>query len=205
MPDGGSDAPAETSTDAGNDAATDAGNDAATDASNEVSTDAALDAGADAALAACTDAFTLDGPNITAQIQNDGIKPSASDFSGGTIESGTYLLTAALHHGSQYGGFTQQTLIFDMAAKKLTIGSRYAGTPGDAGWVYQELDIVFPDAVTLAATSTCCSDPGIPSYCAQIGQFPFLAWWYTFSGTGTGATISWSSQGSEDVETFTKQ
>jgi hypothetical protein len=158
------------------------------------------DAGAsDSGVAMCTSSFAVSGANVTPQLINDSVKPGSADFSGGTLESGTYVLTGVVHHGSQYGGATQETLVIDVIAKTMVIGD---GNPLPG---YRAYNISFPASNIVGGSLSCCSFPAYPAYCTSVAQVPEYGWYYTFTGTGTGAQLSSSGMGSSDVQTYTKQ
>jgi hypothetical protein len=131
---------------------------------------------------------------------DDGQKPDPASFTGGTIESGTYKLTGVVHHGSHYGGATEETLVVDATAHTLLI---LDGSGADASAAFATIgyDISTVGGNTLEGQMNCCTSPYVPQYCLVTVR----GYYYTFAGTGTGATITWSSVGSEDVQTYTKQ
>lgn len=133
------------------------------------------------------DTFTIDP--TTAAVTNDdtGTLPASSTFTGGTIESGTYVLTSVHHYGSQYGGSPQETLVFDTTAQTLAMGTYVGPSPLHWGW-----DTSYPAPNTLEGMPAC---PGSP----------LAGWYYTFAGSGPGATITWNSVGSKDVKVYTKK
>jgi hypothetical protein len=176
----------ETGTDATPDAVAEAG-------SSDAQADASVDAGDAGAL--CT-AIPISSSIVTAVDVTDGATvPPSSYFTGGVIESGTYYMTAATHYGSQYGGPAQQIIVIDAVAMTMEMANAY---PGDGGSFiyYYALPYTYPDSRTISGNAACNTGPF---------SITTVAEYYTFSGTGAGATITWNRVGSSDVEVYTKQ
>jgi hypothetical protein len=151
------------------------------DASTDETVDVAPDTGASQLCAATG----LNAPVVTVTNITDGTPvPAGSTYTGGTIVSGTYYLTAVTHYGGQYGGPQKAVRRFDATAQTLrTIESPYLqGTV-----LYNAYGLSNADDHTLSAALVCSST-----------QAASTSWYYTVSGT----TITMSQVGSADVAVY---
>lgn len=180
----------------------DARPDATATADAPIPDSASPDSSADA-LADVVDASEIDGATLCAPftssapivdpVFSDGSAPSPSTLTGGGIESGTYFLTSQ----TQWGGAavsTADALIVDANARTIRDALLQMTGP-TATWQYWGLAYTLPTSNTVDATGVCGTSAITESY-------------YTFSGTGTGATWTMlgTLAGGVTVEwVFTKQ
>jgi hypothetical protein len=144
------------------------------------------DAAVEVALVGSCPAIALYQPAAAVTNIASGKAIDVAAFTGGTLESGTYLLTSVSHFGGTYAGATQEILSVDAAAK--TIGDSYILGSADC----QVFSYTVATATTLVVTPTSGGAQPLTDY-------------YSFVGTGSGATLSVNAAGSSDVKVFTKQ
>jgi hypothetical protein len=122
--------------------------------------------------------FVTSIPQVTVDYV-DAAAPPSSAFTGGAIESGTYALAALTAYDGAFGNAstTGERLILDTSAG--TIRNAYSdlgGTPVFAGYGFQPGP---PGSNWFTIFALC------PTSVGSARQY------YTFSGTGTGATLTW--------------
>jgi hypothetical protein len=182
---------------AGNDAAADATDGKADAPDTGAAADTAggtPDAGDDGLVADATPAaglctaLSIDAPTATVLNVNTGKSIDAAGFSGGTIGSGTYWLTAVTHFGGTYAGPTQEIWVVDATAK--TLEDAYVATRGPA---YAGFSFSIGSSGSVLAVAPSCGG-------AAASHFNYIAF-----GSGPGATLSVNPEGSSDVKIFTRQ
>jgi hypothetical protein len=178
-------------TDAGiEDAATahDSAQDSADSAVAEADAVSPFDAsGLDAAV--LCDPFPFNAPQIPITYV-DAAAPSPSTFIGGTIESGTYWLTSITSYQGAFGNSwsTAEVLIVD--AFKGTMRNAYADNAPPA--TYRGFGYLRGPAQNALSLFLLCP-----------GNNASATFYYSFSGTGPGAQLTWSY--GDDVSILTKQ
>jgi hypothetical protein len=198
--------------DAGDD--TSSGTDSGQEASAAEGVDAPIDAATDAdaatssgGLPMCATAFTIDGTDVPVTMVA-GVGPAATAYKGGTIEAGIYFLTTDAQFTPVKpltDSATQQTLIVDVAAQTMTFGDG-DGTPGGTGVAYLGFFIpIHNGGNSFGANLRCCTSLADPRFCARQGVQGPHNWFYSFLGTGKGATLTMSAVASTNVRTYTKQ
>jgi len=152
---------------------------------SDAGTDADDDGGADAASSQLCAATGINAPVVTVTTITDGTPaPAGSTYTGGTISSGTYYLTAVTHYGGQYGGPQKSVRKFDATAQTL----RTFDSPFLQGTVlYDAFAISNADDHTLSGALLCSSTQAVST-----------SWYYTASGT----TITMNQVGSVDVAVY---
>jgi hypothetical protein len=129
-------------------------------------------------------ALNLPGASVT--YPEAGAAPDASTYTGGTILSGRYFLTAVAHYGGgTYSGPVQAQYIIDATAQTIAIGERMGAT------YYEGMSYAPVDAHTLAASVLCNTSPNS----SMSGA--------TYDYTVSGSTLTLTVNGSADVLTLT--
>jgi hypothetical protein len=162
----------------------------ATDATFEAGAGGAADAAGEggAVTSGPCAAIPINAPAAAVTNVDTGKAIDLAGFTGGALESGTYWLTSVAHFGAAYVGTTQEIFVIDATAK--TVEDAYIPTAG--GPVYRAFTYAGVTATTLTGTPIC-------------GTTATLSAYYTFAGSGRGATFSVSPFGTSDVKVYTKQ
>jgi hypothetical protein len=145
-------------------------------------------AGIDAS--ALCDPFTFGAPQVPITYV-DAAAPSPAAFVGGTIESGTYWLTSDTSYQGAFGNgsTTAEVLIVDSVAH--TMRNAYADIAPPATYVGFGYEPGAPAANAFTLVLLC---PGSGATATV---------YYSFSGTGPGAQLTWSY--GDTVAVLTKQ
>ena len=143
------------------------------------------DATASIDAAALCGAIAYNAPVVQAVDVTDGsAEPAATTYTGGTLPTGRYMMTAVTHYGSQYGGGTSQIIDLDTTAKTMRIADRLNGAVTYTGLQ----NVVNADAHTLVGDVVCSTAQGLPAQ---------LSWSYTL-----GTKLTMSLVGSSDVKVY---
>jgi hypothetical protein len=125
----------------------------------------------------------------------DAAAPPTSVFTGGTLESGTYLLASSVSYTGAFGNatFGQSGIIIDLATSTFRNGHSDQG--GSASYFGAGIVPGNPGGNSFQLVLLC---PGV------VGSASVVSY-YTFTGSGPGATLTISEAGSDTVGVYTKQ
>jgi hypothetical protein len=129
--------------------------------------------------------MALNLPGATVTNSDAAAAPDPSTYTGGTITTGRYYLTAVTHYGGgTYTGTTQAQYVIDATAQTIQIGERIIPSTYYVGMTYTPAD-----AHTLTATVQCNTSPD-----------NLTTMDYTF--TVSGSLLKLTTAGSSDVLTL---
>jgi hypothetical protein len=185
--DGGAGAPGADAS-AGADAAAGSGGGSDSGAGSSGAAGGTADASAPIDAASLCASYALNAPVFQPTLITDGgAAPDGTTYSGGTLGSGQYYLSAVTHYGSSYGGPNAEVFIYDASAHTMRIIDRI-----QAVQFYIGLENVRnADAHTLVGDVVCNTYP-------NQGNVAQMSWYYT-----VGQKLVLQRVGSSDVQSYT--